>query len=224
VHAITLPDIESINIGRNVGYEINRIDPPEHITKISGTNVRSGKEEGVPEEVAEYLRSLKQTIWLTGLPCAGKTTLGKRLKEELDNNGYKTVHLDADDVRKQLNADLGFTDEDRSENLRRVAHVAKLFNENGHLVIASFVSPTNPMRRMVKDIIGNMKLVHIKCGLATCEQRDVKGMYKKARAGEISEFTGISAPFEEPEADVTIETDRHDVEACVKEILAQLRF
>jgi adenylylsulfate kinase len=220
VEIIVIPDIKSINIGRNVGYEVNIMEPPAHIGKISGTNVRAGKEESVPLEVAEYIKLLRTTIWMTGLPCSGKTTLAKRLKEELDNRGYKTVHLDADDIRNKLNADLGFSPEDRKENLRRVAHVSKLFNDSGNFVISSFVCPTNEYRKMVKEIVGNFKLVFVKCSLKTCEERDVKGMYKKARSGQLKDFTGISAPFEEPsDADVIVDTERKSIEDCVSEIL-----
>lgn len=224
VEIIAIPDIKSINIGRKVGYDVNRVDPPEHIGKISGTNVRAGKDTSVPPEVGEYIKTLYTTLWLTGLPCSGKTTLSKRLKEELDNRSYKAVCLDGDDVRGQLNADLGFSAEDRKENLRRIAHVAKLFNRNGNFVIASFVSPTNEYRKMVKDIIGNFKLVYLKCPVEVCEERDVKGMYKKARSGEIKEFTGVSAPFEEPDdADIVIDTQTQDPESCVKQILKHLK-
>jgi len=223
VDTIIIPDIKSINIGRNVGYDVNIVDPPDNIGKISGTNVRAGKDDNVPVEVAEYIKQLRMTLWLTGLPCSGKTTLSKRLKEELDNRGFKTVCLDADDVRSKLNSDLGFSKDDRMENLRRVAHVAKLFNDNGNFVIASFVSPLNENRRMVREIIDNFKLVYIKCSLQVCEKRDVKGMYKKARAGQIQEFTGVSAVFEEPpDADVIIDTEHWDINDCVKEILDKI--
>lgn len=220
VEIIVIPDIKSINIGRAVGYDINILEAPPEIEKISGTNVRAGKENSVPAEVAEYIKLLRTTLWLTGLPCSGKTTLSKRLKEELENRGFKAVHLDADDIRSTLNADLGFSPQDRLENLRRIAHVSKLFNENGNFVITSFVSPTNEYRKMVREIIGNFKLVYVKCSLETCAQRDVKGMYKKARSGEIKEFTGVSAPFEEPgDADVVVDTQNSSIEDCVKKIL-----
>ena len=223
VEVIVIPDIKSINIGRHVGYDVNFIEPPADIEKISGTNVRAGKEASVPAAVAEYIKLLRTTLWLTGLPCSGKTTLAKRLKEELDNRGFKAVHLDADDIRHQLNADLGFSPEDRKENLRRAAHISKLFNQNGNFVLASFVSPSAEYRQMVKDIIGSFKLVFLKCGLKACEERDVKGMYKKARAGQIKDFTGVSAPFEEPaDADIVVDTECQSVEACVQEILERI--
>lgn len=224
IEIIVIPDITSINIGRKVGYDVNRVDPPEHIGKISGTNVRAGKETSVPAEVAEYVKTLNTTLWLTGLPCSGKTTLAKRLKEELDNRGYKAVSLDGDDVRGKLNEDLGFSEEDRNENLRRIAHVAKLFNRNGNFVIASFVSPTNKYRKMVKEIIGNFKLVYVKCSVEECEKRDVKGMYKKARKGQIKDFTGVSAPFEEPgDEDIVVDTENNGLETCVNAILMNLK-
>lgn len=225
VTTAVIPDIKSINIGRKVGYDVNRIDPPEQIGKISGTNVRAGRDINVPPEVAEYIKTLRTTLWLTGLPCAGKTTLAKRIKEELDNHGYKTVHLDGDDIRDKLNADLGFSPEDRKENLRRVAHVARLFNENGNFVVASFISPSDELRQMVRDIIGNFKLVYTQCSVQTCEKRDLKGMYKKARQGNIEQFTGVSAPFEEPTAaDVVVDTENNDVEDCIKQILEAMRI
>ncbi len=223
VEIVVIPDIKSINIGRNVGYDVNFIEPPAEIGNISGTNVRSGKDNNVPPEIAEYIKLLRTTLWLSGLPCSGKTTLSKRLKEELDNRGFKAVHLDADDVRNTLNADLGFSPEDRIENLRRIAHVAKLFNDNGNFVIASFLSPLNEYRVLVRTIIGNFKLVYVRCSLSTCEDRDVKGMYKKARQGEMINFTGISAPFEEPlNADIVVDTEHYSEEECVKEILQKL--
>ena len=224
VEIIVIPDIKSINIGRNVGYEVNRIDPPPHIGAVSGTKIRAGESSSVPPEVVEYIKTLRTTLWLTGLPCSGKTTLAERLKEELDNRGYKAVSLDGDDVRSKINADLGFSAEDRKENLRRIAHIARLFNKNGNFVIASFVSPTNELRKMIKEIIGNFKLAYLKCSVETCEKRDVKGMYKKARKGEIEKFTGISAPFEEPEnADIIVDTETLEVETCINQILESLK-
>jgi adenylyl-sulfate kinase len=171
------------------------------------------------------IKKLNTTLWLTGLPCSGKTTLAKRIKEKLDNRGYNTTHLDGDDVRSSLNADLGFSETDRRENLRRVAHVAKVFNKNGIFVIASFVSPSDELRNMVKEIIGNFKLVYAKCDVSECEKRDIKGMYKRARLGEIPEFTGVSAPFEEPkEADIIVDTQANNVEECTKLILNKLNM
>ncbi len=165
----------------------------------------------------------KAPVWFTGLPCSGKTVLAKRLKEEFGRMGHRTMHLDGDVVRSGLNKDLGFSEKDRHENLRRVAHVARLFSEEGNLVIASFISPTNKMRSMIREIIGDIYLIYLKCGVETCEKRDTKGMYKKARLGEIENFTGVSAPFEEPEnPDLVIDTENNDVATCVRQILQEI--
>jgi len=165
------------------------------------------------------------TVWLTGLPCSGKTTLSIKLKEALDSRGIRTVCLDADDVRNKLNEDLGFSPADRKENLRRAAYVARLFNDNGNCVLASFVSPTEEYRRMIKKIIGHVILVYVKCSLMMCETRDVKGMYKKARSGDLKDFTGVSSLFEEPVgADIIVDTERMSVQECVGEILNQLKI
>lgn len=161
---------------------------------------------------------------MTGLPCSGKTTLALRLKEELNKLGFRAVHLDADVIRQHLNSDLGFSLKDRRENIRRIACVAKLFNENGNLVITSFVCPTEELRALAKEIVPNFCLVFIKCTLDTCKKRDVKGMYRKAMAGQIKEFTGISSPFEEPkEADIIVDTDRNSIDHCIKEILERFK-
>ena len=225
IRIITIPDIESINIGRNVGYEIIRVDAPKEIEIISGEKIRNGKPDSVPKEVNEYKSLLAATIWLTGLPCSGKTTIAKKLKEELDATGHKVVHIDADDIRRELNKDLGFSKEDRKENLRRAAHVAKLFNLNDNIVIASFITPTSQFRNLVKKIIGNIKFIYVKCSLKECERRDTKGLYKKARLGVIKEFTGISATFEEPEkADIVVDSEKNNVNDCVEIILSKLKF
>jgi adenylyl-sulfate kinase len=165
------------------------------------------------------------TIWLTGLPCSGKTTIAEILEKRLKNKGFTVAHLDGDDVRKKLNKDLGFSNADRRENLRRVAHVCQLFNDKGFVVISSFVSPTDEFRKMIKEIIDNLVLIYVKCSVEECEKRDVKGMYKKARDGEIENFTGISAPFEVPEDyDVVVDSENSSVEECVDKILEFLNF
>jgi len=167
----------------------------------------------------------KSTLWLTGQPCSGKTTLSIKLREEMDRRNIHTVNLDGDDVRGGLNMDLGFSEKDRKENLRRVAYVAQLFNENGSFVIATFITPMNALRQMVRGIIRNFSLCYVKCSPAVCESRDVKGMYKKARRGEIPDFTGVTAPFEVPlNPEMIVDTEHHDVDACVKHILETLRL
>ena len=220
-----IPDIKSINIGRNVGYDVIRMDPPEDIGKISGTNVRKGIENRVAEEVIEYIKLLRTTIWFTGLPCSGKTTLCNKLYEEMRNHGYNVVTLDGDDMRSKMNEDLGFSPKDRAENLRRVAHTAQLFNDKGYIVLASFVSPTEDVREMIKGIIKYFKLVYVDCSIDKCVERDVKGMYKKAIAGEIPDFTGISAPFDTPlNPDIVVKTEENDVDACIEQIIEKFKM
>lgn len=153
------------------------------------------------------------TLWFTGLPCSGKTVLADSVAEELKNRGMKVERLDGDIVRKSLTRDLGFSEEDRNMNIERVTFVAKLLTRNGVAVLASFVSPYNKIRAYSRDEIGDYLLVYVKCSLQECEDRDVKGMYAKARAGEIKDFTGIDHPFEEPDIpDIVVETDQQEVE------------
>ncbi len=223
--ATSIPDIEGIRYGRGVGYKVEAVEMPKNIEEISATNIRAGKDKRLHKRIHNYINLLQSTIWLTGLPCAGKTTISKRLIEELNNKTYSAVSLDGDDIRTTLNADLGFSSEDRKENLRRIACMSKIFNDRKNLVVASFVSPTQDLREMIKGYIGEDRfhLVYIKCPLEVCEQRDVKGMYAKARKGEIKEFTGVDAPFEEPEnPDCVVNTEELDLEASVSKILKEL--
>ncbi len=160
------------------------------------------------------------TLWFTGLPCSGKTVLANVVAEDLKAKGMKVERLDGDIVRKSLTKDLGFSEEDRNMNIERVTFVAKLLTRNGVVVLASFVSPYNKIRAYSRQEIGEYILVYVKCSLEECEKRDVKGMYAKARAGEIKDFTGIDHPFEEPiDADVIVETDQQTIEKSKKLIL-----
>ena len=163
------------------------------------------------------------TLWFTGLACSGKTVLANAVAEDLKKKGMKVERLDGDIVRKSLTRDLGFTDEDRRMNIERVTFVAKLLTRNGVAVLASFISPFNDIRAYSREEIGEYILVYVKCSLEECERRDVKGMYAKARAGEIKEFTGIDSPFEEPNgADIIVETDTQTVEESKNIILEAL--
>lgn len=229
VKATIIPDIEGIKYGRGVGYFVEEAKVPKEIADISATKIRAGNDRSIHGDVDNYLNLLKSTIWLTGLPCAGKTTLADRLKEEIDNldRGYRTHRLDGDDVRGKLNKGLGFSSEDRIENLRRVSHLARYVNENGGLVLASFVSPENEMRDLVKNIVGEdtFKLVYVKCSTEECESRDVKGMWKLAREGKIDDFTGVDGKFEDPKnPSIVVDTSKDDLETCVNSILNEFKF
>lgn len=164
------------------------------------------------------------TIWMSGLSGAGKSTIANALEKRLYTMGKKTMLLDGDNVRMGLNSNLGFSDEDRVENIRRIAEVAKLMNDAGLIVITAFISPYRQDRRNAKKIIGEgFREVYVSTSIAECEKRDVKGLYKAAREGKIAHFTGITSPYEVPERpDVAVDTAEMDVEACVDHILNQL--
>ncbi len=164
-------------------------------------------------------------LWFTGLSGSGKSTVAIALERELQKRGLLCRILDGDNIRSGINKGLGFTAEDRKENIRRIAEVAKLFVDTGIITIAAFISPSNELRRMASDIIGaeDFKEVYISTPLEVCEARDVKGLYAKARRGEIKNFTGISAPFEAPEHPaLSIDTSKVSLEDSVKQILAFL--
>lgn len=164
-------------------------------------------------------------LWFTGLSGSGKSTVAIALERELQKRGLLCRILDGDNIRSGINKGLGFTAEDRRENIRRITEVAKLFVDTGIITIAAFISPSNDLRRMASDIIGaeDFKEVYISTPLEVCEARDVKGLYAKARRGEIKNFTGISAPFEAPEHPaLSIDTSKVSLEDSVKQILAFL--
>jgi len=159
------------------------------------------------------------TLWFTGLPCSGKTTLADAVAKDLKAKGMKVERLDGDIVRKSLTRDLGFSKEDRAKNIERVTFVAKLLTRNGVAVLCTFVSPYNYIRAKSREEIGEYILVYVKCSVEECEKRDIKGMYAKAKAGEITGFTGVDDPFEEPEnPEIIVETDKQTLEES-KEIV-----
>lgn len=162
-----------------------------------------------------------RVLWFTGLSGSGKSTIAAALENELYRRGYFVKLLDGDNIRAGINNDLGFSIENRRENIRRIAEVAKLFVDAGAIVLCSFVSPTEEIRKIAKSIIGpDFNLVFVDASLATCEKRDVKGLYAKARRGEIKDFTGIGSPFEEPtEFRLKLETEHEPLENCVEKCL-----
>ena len=163
------------------------------------------------------------TVWFTGLPCSGKTTIADRLAEILKERGEKVERLDGDIVRKDLTSDLGFSKEDRAENIKRVTFVAKLLTRNDVKVLATFVSPYIDRRQKTRDEIGEFMLVYVRTPIEECIKRDVKGMYKKALAGEIKGFTGIDDPYEEPVSpELIVDTDKESVEESVQKVIAEM--
>jgi adenylylsulfate kinase len=162
------------------------------------------------------------TIWLTGLSGSGKSTIAVAAERALVSRGHLAFVLDGDNVRHGLNKNLGFSPEDRSENIRRIGEVSKLFTEAGVIVFSSFISPYRSDRDTARALMkpGDFVEVYVDASLDTCEERDVKGLYKKARAGEIPEFTGISAPYEAPESpELILDTNRQSVEESVSQLV-----
>lgn len=161
-------------------------------------------------------------MWFTGLSGSGKSTIANVVEQELHRQGIKTYTLDGDNIRNGINSDLTFAPEDRTENIRRIAQIAKLMVDGGLVVLAAFVSPYKKDRENIRNIVKDVNFVEvfINTSVEECERRDVKGLYKKARAGEIKNMTGISAPYEAPEnPDIEIKTEEETVEQAVKRIV-----
>lgn len=163
----------------------------------------------------------RKVIWFTGLSGSGKTTLAYSLQQKLTNNGFDSIVLDGDELRKGINSDLGFTTQDRYENIRRAAEIAKLLIKNNQIVICSFITPTEDLRFLAKSIVNedNYSEVFLDCSLTICEKRDVKSLYEKARKGEIKNFTGLTSVFEKPNnPSIILNTEYNSIENCVNEL------
>ncbi len=174
------------------------------------------------EDKEQLLRQRGVMIWMTGLSGSGKSTVAIGVERELHKRGILCRILDGDNIRAGINSNLGFSPEDRRENIRRIAEIGKLFVQTGIVTIACFVSPTNELREMARNIIGpdDFREVYIATPLEECERRDVKGLYARARRGEVKEFTGISAPFEAPEhPDLSLDTSRMTLEEEVEAVV-----
>jgi len=177
------------------------------------------------EDRERLLRQKGVTLWFTGLSRSGKSTLATEVERRLHARGYITFVLDGDNIRHGLNRDLGFSPEDREENIRRIGEVAHLFSQAGIINMTAFISPYRADRKKARDLANEGEFIEIfcRCSLEACEKRDRKGLYKKARAGEILEFTGISAPYEEPEnPEITTDTDREGIEEGASKIISYL--
>ncbi|ORX92048.1 adenylylsulfate kinase [Basidiobolus meristosporus CBS 931.73] len=197
------------------------------MTQQIASNITWHEGNVTKEERATLLNQKGLTIWFTGLSASGKSTIAIALEQHLLHNGFSAYRLDGDNIRFGLNKNLGFSPEDRTENIRRIAEVAKLFADSTAIAVTSFISPYKSDRdsaRALHDQAGIPFVeVYVDCPLEVVEQRDPKGLYKKARAGEIKEFTGISAPYEAPEApELHIRSDLLSVEDSVKQIIEYL--
>ena len=177
------------------------------------------------EDKEQLLGQRGVMLWFTGLSGSGKSTVAMALERELQRRGHLCRILDGDNIRTGINAGLGFSPEDRKENIRRIAEVGKLFVDTGIITLAAFVSPTEELRQMARHIIGeaDFKEIFISTPLAECEKRDVKGLYARARRGEVKDFTGISAPFEQPEHPaLALDTSHLSLEESVNKLLELL--
>ncbi|MGD9580890.1 MAG: adenylyl-sulfate kinase [Vampirovibrionia bacterium] len=165
-------------------------------------------------------------IWLTGLSGSGKSTIANALEDKLHKRNFRTYTLDGDNVRHGLNKDLGFSDEDREENIRRISEVSKLFVDAGMIVMTAFISPFTKDRDIARSLVKENEFIEVfvKCSIDVCEQRDTKGLYQKARAGIIKQFTGIDSPYEEPQKpEIILETDKLSIEESVQVLIKYLQ-
>lgn len=196
------------------------MDPIQENNIFPDTSIEVGR------QAKERLLNQKgKVFWFTGLSGSGKSTIASELEKLCHSKGFFTIILDGDNIRSGLNKGLGFSYEDRMENIRRIAEVAKLFKDQGVITICSFVSPTIAARNLARQIIGahDFKEVYVETPLEVCEARDVKGLYKKARTGVIKNFTGIGAPFEEPlHADYVLNTTTDDAGALAEKLLGDI--
>lgn len=177
------------------------------------------------EDKERLLKQRGVVLWMYGLSGSGKSTLANEAERTLHKEGRFTVILDGDNLRSGLNGNLGFSDGDRLENIRRASEVAKLFAEQGVVTFASFITPRRELRDLARETIGgDFVEVFVKAGYETCAERDPKGLYAKAQAGEVKQFTGKDSGFEEPEAaDLVLDTERYTVEECVEQLLILVR-
>ena len=184
-------------------------------------------EHRVPRKIKEERNNHKsRVLWFTGLSGSGKSTVANATEKMLHDMGIHTYILDGDNVRMGLNKDLGFAPEDRTENIRRITEVSKLFVDSGSLVLTAFISPYRKDRDNARSVIGDEDFIEVfvSADLSVCESRDPKGLYKKARAGEIKGFTGIDAPYEAPEnPELVVHTDRHSIEECAHIVVNYLK-
>ena len=190
------------------------------------TNVVWHEHKVTREEREQLLKQKGAVLWFTGLSGSGKSTIASEVAYKLQSMGRLTYILDGDNIRHGLNKDLGFSPEDRNENIRRISEVANLFADAGVITITAFISPYRKYRNFCRELAGNDRFIEIyaKASLETCEKRDPKGMYKKARAGIIKDFTGIDAPYEEPEnPELIIDTDQETVDESAERVLKKLQ-
>jgi adenylylsulfate kinase len=189
------------------------------------TNITWHQAEITRDDREKMLKQKGVVLWFTGLSGSGKSTLAHAVEQKLFERGHLTYVLDGDNIRHGLNKNLGFSPEDREENIRRIGEVAKLFTDAGLIAMTAFISPYRADRNKARELVdpGRFVEIYCQCALEECEKRDPKGLYKKARAGQIKEFTGIDAPYEAPEhPEIVIRTDEHSIESSADQVIDYL--
>jgi len=228
-----IDDIESVNYGRGVGYEINQIEVPDDIQKISATEIRSMIErkddswrefipEGADKVLHDYLSGSGIVVWFTGIPKAGKSEIANKVSYMLEREGIRHEVINSKMLRSTISKELGYSKEDRLRNIERAMHVAKLLARQGGIVLASFITPYAKQREMIKKELeehGMFVEVYVKSSLENAKQRDREELYKRAERGEIPDFTGVSHPYEEPEnPHLILNTDINSFDECAAKV------
>ena len=230
-----IDDIESVNFGRGVGYDINEIKVAKGIQKVSATQIRSLIEkkdnswknlmpEGAAKVLEDYLKDTGIIVWFTGLPKSGKSTIARLVAERFDEIGRRTERIDSKFLRKTISKDLGFEKEDRDKNIERAMHVAKILARNGTVVLCSFITPYEKQRtRNRKELKDKYIEVFVKATVKRCKERDEE-LYKDAADGKIPLFTGISDKYETPRTpDITLDSDKYSFEECADKLFDYLK-
>lgn len=233
-----IDDIESINYGRGVGYEINEVQVDNNVESISATEIRkridnkddSWKEymaPGADKVLEDYLTKNGLVVWLTGLPKSGKTSIANLTTDMLMKSGLKIENLDSHVLRKKITNNLGYTKQDREANIEKATFISKLLARNGVIAISSFITPYESIREKVRNEIekeARFIEVHVKASVDTCKQRDEDGLYEKAERGELQDFTGVNDPFEEPKnPEIVLDTDNNSVKECSRQLVEHLK-
>jgi adenylyl-sulfate kinase len=218
-----IDDIESVNYGRDVGYDVNEVRVNGDMKVISATAIRQMIEnndaswekmmpDGAAKVLKDYLSSSGIVVWFTGLYKAGKTTIANIVSKELENRGIRSELIDGGVLRSTISKDLSFSKKDRELNLERAAYIAELLSRNGNIALCSFISPYRQARDKIRKQIekhGTFIEVHVKASIDTCKSRDTEGMYAKAEKAEIEEFTGVSSPYQEPKnPELVLDTEK----------------
>ncbi len=238
VKVVIIDDIESINYGRGVGYRVNEIPVAENVKQISATEIRNLIERGDPswrkmmpagadKVLADYLSDFGIVVWFTGLPKSGKAKIAKLVAQGLEEHGKRAELLNSTVMRQTVSKDLGFSKKDRDQNIERAMYIAQLLARNGAVVLASFITPYNRQRQMIRAAIekhGTYIEVYVRASIEKCIERDTEGVYKKAQEGKIEHFTGVSDPFEEPKSpEIAVDTDKMGFKDCAARVLDYLK-